>query len=169
MSQNSHDELSRFFSYAKASADDKRYAVQICVRAGFERVEHFENADMTSVEGFEQLPPYLKEAFRRLPQLAAKRRRVPSVAQHSNAEDAAKRARLTLPSEACVAARGVGPTKAAATLASSLRNEAEAKAWLETARLQAVLGSAPRSVPSIRSGLRCWAAFVDAVAQARPV
>lgn len=43
-----------------------------------------------------------------------------------------------------------------------LRTEADKQIWLEDARLDAIVGSCRRSLPSVRSGIRCWFAFLDA-------
>ena len=48
------------------------------------------------------------------------------------------------------AAAHVGPRKALAKLQSDRMSIAENKAWLESARLEAVLGSCRRSMPSVR-------------------
>ena len=47
-------------------------------------------------------------------------------------------------------AAGKGPRKALATLGLQRRSIAENSAWMESARLEAVLGSCRRSLPSVR-------------------
>ena len=57
-----------------------------------------------------------------------------------------------------------GPRKALKSFALSLKSDAEKAAWLEQARVDAILGSCKGSMPSVRSGVACYIAFVqDAV------
>ena len=60
-----------------------------------------------------------------------------------------------------------GPRKAMKTMQLDRMSVAENKVWLESARLEAVLGSCRRSLPSVRSGLRCYVAFVKAIVGTR--
>ena len=55
---------------------------------------------------------------------------------------------------------GFGPRMAMRELRLSERSVAERKAWLEQARIEAVLGSCPLSLKSVRSGLRAYIGFV---------
>ena len=57
-----------------------------------------------------------------------------------------------------------GPRQALKSLQLQSFNVAQGKAWLESARLEAVLGSCKRSLPSVRSGLQCYVAFVKTIA-----
>ena len=57
-----------------------------------------------------------------------------------------------------------GPRKALRSLQAQNLNVAQGVAWLESARLEAVLGSCMRSLPSVRSGLQCYVAFVKTLA-----
>ena len=54
---------------------------------------------------------------------------------------------------------GRGPMAALLALDSGL-TEGEISAWLEETRLDAILGASSRSHKSVRSGIRCWMAFV---------
>ena len=58
-----------------------------------------------------------------------------------------------------------GPGAAIAGLGDALAvvNAGEREDWLETARLQAILQPCSRSLPGLRSGLRCWQAFCTKV------
>ena len=60
-----------------------------------------------------------------------------------------------------------GPRKAMKTMQLDRMSVAKNKVWLESARLEAVLGSCRRSLPSVRSGLQCYVAFVKAVVGTR--
>ena len=59
----------------------------------------------------------------------------------------------------------VGPSSACKQLAVSCSTTVERRAWLEGARVTAILGSSPHSLSSIRSGLRCWYSFAQCVLQ----
>ena len=63
----------------------------------------------------------------------------------------------------------LGPIKAAAQLANQLSSEHQRTAWLESARISAIVGSAPSksSIASARSALKAWGAFADAALGAR--
>jgi len=41
-----------------------------------------------------------------------------------------------------------------------LKTESEKRLWVEESRVQAILGSAPRSLPTIFSGIRTYVAFI---------
>ncbi len=56
--------------------------------------------------------------------------------------------------------KGLGPRMAIRELRLSERSEGERRAWLEQARIEAVLGSCSLSLSSVRSGLRAYIAFV---------
>lgn len=56
---------------------------------------------------------------------------------------------------------GVGPRAAVSKLSSHLANT-QTSVWMESARLQAILGSCARSLPSLRSGISCYIAFAGA-------
>ena len=56
-----------------------------------------------------------------------------------------------------------GPAKAAKLLGEAVQNGLSAMKWVEQARVSAVLGSAPGSLDTIRSALRCWAGFTTGV------
>ena len=56
----------------------------------------------------------------------------------------------------------VGPRGAVKRLRLNVCNES-LNGWCETARVQALLGSCPRSVGSFKSGVRAWLDFVDTV------
>jgi len=57
------------------------------------------------------------------------------------------------------AAAGKGPM-AALQAADSGGSADERKAWLAESRTDAILGACSRSHKSVRSGVRCWMAFV---------
>ena len=54
---------------------------------------------------------------------------------------------------------GKGPRAAAAALQGQLRAPAARANWVERERLRSLLGSCPRSIASLRSGIRCWNGF----------
>ena len=64
-------------------------------------------------------------------------------------------------------ARGIGPARAVSSLAATLNDTSDCKQWISDARVQAVLGSCPRSHKSIVSGLRCWYGFAHSVLKQR--
>ena len=53
----------------------------------------------------------------------------------------------------------VGPKRALAELTEKIKTSSDAEAFVKKARLDAILGAAPRSQPRIISGLRAWTAF----------
>ena len=55
--------------------------------------------------------------------------------------------------------RGSGPRTALSKVNLSIKNDAEVAMWVESARMDAVIGSCARSLPSLRSGVRCYIAF----------
>ena len=57
--------------------------------------------------------------------------------------------------------KGVGPRKALQKLQKCELNTSQKAVWMETARLDAILGSCCRSLPSVRSGIRMYVAFVE--------
>ena len=57
--------------------------------------------------------------------------------------------------------KGVGPRKALQKLHNADLNAEQKSKWMETARLDAILGSCCRSMPSVKSGIRMYLAFVD--------
>ena len=57
-----------------------------------------------------------------------------------------------------------GPRKALSKLRLDQMTIAENVLWIETARVEAVLGSCRRSLPSVKSGIQCYVAFVRAIA-----
>ena len=58
-------------------------------------------------------------------------------------------------------AHGVGPTQATKRLRLAERTEDQRNTWIEEARLDAILGSTRLSLPSLRTGLRCYVSFVS--------
>ena len=59
-------------------------------------------------------------------------------------------------------AAGLGPMAALQSLEGRCESLTEKQAWLEESRLDAILGASSRSHKSVRSGIRCWMAFVGA-------
>ena len=59
-------------------------------------------------------------------------------------------------------AAGRGPMAALQSLDGRCESLTEKQAWLEESRLDAILGASSRSHKSVRSGIRCWMAFVGA-------
>jgi len=57
--------------------------------------------------------------------------------------------------------KGVGPRKALQRLQKKELDAGQKAMWMETARLDAILGSCCRSMPSVRSGIKMYLAFVD--------
>ena len=55
-----------------------------------------------------------------------------------------------------------GPMAAVAVLARVNDSQHEWSIWLEEARLHAVLGSCRSSIKSVKSGIRCFVAFIGA-------
>ena len=60
-------------------------------------------------------------------------------------------------------AKGCGPRDALKRVMSTVKSEAEKNAYMQGARLDAILGSCLASMPSVRSGVRCYLAFADAM------
>ena len=56
-----------------------------------------------------------------------------------------------------------GPKAEFKLLLSAIPDEESRNAWVQGARLRAVVGSCPGSIPSVVSGLRCWCTFASAV------
>jgi hypothetical protein len=56
-----------------------------------------------------------------------------------------------------------GPRATLTNLRLSVHSERDRRAWLEVARIEALLGSCARTLKSVRSGLRVYIAFVDAI------
>ena len=56
---------------------------------------------------------------------------------------------------------GKGPRAATASLKSQLRTPAARANWVERERVRSLLGSCPRSIASLRSGIRCWHGFCE--------
>ena len=61
----------------------------------------------------------------------------------------------------CETASGVGPAAALKRMRLEERTPDERFAWIETARLDAILGGMRLSLPCLRTGLRCYVAFVS--------
>ena len=55
---------------------------------------------------------------------------------------------------------GVRPSAALSRVALDLRSNQERQVWIEKARIDALLGCCRRSLPSVRSGIRNYFAFV---------
>jgi hypothetical protein len=58
------------------------------------------------------------------------------------------------------ASAGSGPTATLHRVGAGLPGLAERTGWLHEAKLDAILGASSRSHKSVRSGIRCWIAFV---------
>ena len=58
-------------------------------------------------------------------------------------------------------ALGRGPRQAMRHVDLNLRTPQQKRIWLEEARLNAILGGCKKSLPSIRSGVRCYLAFAS--------
>ena len=73
-------------------------------------------------------------------------------------------ASLDCPGNAALDVRGVGPQSALKRLKSSvdLATPEKRSNWVEQARVSALLGSCPRSIASVKSGLRCYMNFARA-------
>jgi hypothetical protein len=56
-----------------------------------------------------------------------------------------------------------GPRKAADALVADVAKGLDAQAWAKQARAEAVVLSAPHSLPLMKSGLRAWSHFADRV------
>ena len=79
---------------------------------------------------------------------------------HKRDQGQALEAALTREVPHCVQAPRSGPGMALKSLQQQSFSVAQCGAWMEAARLEAVLGSCRRSLPSVRSGLQCYVAFV---------
>ena len=53
----------------------------------------------------------------------------------------------------------LGPRGAIDKLAASLENDVDRTIWVQQARVQAIVGSCPASLASVKSGVRAWLAF----------
>ena len=53
----------------------------------------------------------------------------------------------------------LGPRGAIDKLATSLENDVDRTFWVQQARVQAIVGSCPSSLASVKSGVRAWLAF----------
>ena len=60
----------------------------------------------------------------------------------------------------------LGPSAACKILGNAVTRGWSPTAWRESARLDAILGSAPKSRQEAMSGLKCWQAFADGALQA---
>ena len=60
-------------------------------------------------------------------------------------------------------AEGLGPRGALKRVMATVKSEEEKSAFVQRARLDAILGSCLASMPSVRSGVRCYLAFADAL------
>jgi len=58
-------------------------------------------------------------------------------------------------------AEHLGPRQTLSAVAESVATEADRVAFIETARVDAILGACGRSMPSLRSGVRAYIAYVD--------
>ena len=58
---------------------------------------------------------------------------------------------------------GLGPRKAVKSFLFEQRSHADIASWVEAARIDSIIGSCRRSLPSVRSGIVCYVAFVDVV------
>ena len=61
------------------------------------------------------------------------------------------------------AAKGFGPRGALARLHMAVRSDKEKDAWVQEARVDAIVGSCARSLPSVKSGILCYTAFIGCV------
>ena len=66
-------------------------------------------------------------------------------------------------SEQLEVARGGGPRKALQEVTNVLVTGRDRERFIEKARIDAILGACPRSLPQLRSGVRLFASFVDSV------
>ena len=57
----------------------------------------------------------------------------------------------------------VGPRTTIACIADGLLTEQERLAWAAKARIHAIIGGCQASLPSVKSGLRCYSAFARRV------
>ena len=58
-------------------------------------------------------------------------------------------------------AEGCGPRAALKKLDLASKPPEEVGGWMERARMNAILGSCPGSIESVKSGIRCYLAFVS--------
>ena len=113
-------------------------------------------------EGFEEQELH---AIRRLTRTGKERPRSPvhaktvSVAEKLGGGEVSC---ITVKEPASTIADGVGPIAALRRARLQDMSRANREDWLEGARLDAILGGCRRSLPSVRSGLRCYIAFVGA-------
>ena len=71
---------------------------------------------------------------------------------------------MELPGQVVLNVQGAGPKNAIECLKNELENGGEAPCvWEKRARLAAVLGSCPRSIDSLKSGVRHWIDFITVV------
>ena len=82
-----------------------------------------------------------------------------SVAKSARSQRVQVETAMRAPRPANTAAAGVGPRAALRTLALDKRGSIDIAEWLEEARLDAILGGCKLSLPSWRSGVRCYLAF----------
>ena len=54
-----------------------------------------------------------------------------------------------------------GPTAAAKKLKTMLPSDKQKTAWRLMAQCEAIMGSCPKSMDSVRSGIRCWLIFQE--------
>ena len=60
-----------------------------------------------------------------------------------------------------------GPRAEAARVGDLISSPAAGRAWARIARVRALLGACPRSLPAISSGFECWVAFARQVLRRR--
>jgi hypothetical protein len=176
-----YDLLKRRCPGGKAAA----YAiVELCNLNGFTAIEELDSVDLSSLK----IPPEWNEGLRFFFERVAiaetakgdKRRANDTVAVASQvAQQAVSIPVANKDSDAVIAilaltgkrqgeentivpVSGLAPARATMMVAKAVEGGMIADDWCKRARTEAVIGSRPRSLPSVASGLRCWVSFADA-------
>ena len=106
---------------------------------------------------------YLCQAVDRLVATQTKKRKLFSASHDVERDVAVKRVHgVVLPHLAEKQPGEITSSRAAHALSllrAKLSTDFERNLWLETARTEAILGSCPKSLPSVASGIRAWLAF----------
>jgi hypothetical protein len=152
-------------------------AAAACAREEFHEVADFDSAgDFRTMKAFAGMPDKIIAFLNDLASGASKDGNTAS-AQHVEACVTIKRRRLVIKSTRCVdyvvgqllcyklrdhAVVSRGPTAAVRGLDKALFDSEDGRyEWVRRARMDAIIGSAPLSIPSAISALRCWGAFAD--------
>lgn len=148
---------------------------------GFKHICELEEAELQSLSGWDSLPLALAAKLDRFikgefvlgstPHVTKRRRVWPGrLLKAALAQDTSEPSCLLSQIQGrvkdasrfqCFPSEAKGPKQAHDRVAQQWESSASRLQWLENARSQAIIGSAPLSLQSILSGLKCWMGFAD--------